>query len=481
MLDFVKSLRFSNTLLSILLLGLLLRLIGLNQSLWLDEAAQALESARPFEQQWNIPADFHPPLYHYWLHFVMYLGRGEWTMRLASVFPGVFTIWLVYLIGKTIKNESTGLWSALFLAIAPLHVYYSQELRMYSLSAMWSSLLVYSLLTKQWKIHLLAVIGGIFTLYLFPFMLAIEIVYLWITKQKLWKSVLLAWIFGGLIFIFWLPMFGEQLQGGLQLPKIWPEWKNLSSPGVYKSLALTVIKFMIGRISFTNNWLYGFVALLSLSIPIVSIGAIKKLNTSIKLILLWLLFPIFLSWFISFWIPIDGYWRLLFVLPAWSIWFAYAISEIKKTILKKFLKFGLIALSVICLLIYYFNDRFHRENWKTATQDIVAKTNNQPGSIVTFPFPEPFAPYIWYELLFLRHQRLYAFGLAPDLVVNKDSLQILNSVALNSQTIYHFEYLSDLTDPERKIDKWLQSNGWSVNQIHNYRGVGFIYEYVNKN
>ena len=44
--------------------ALLLRLILINSSFWLDEAAQALESIRPLSQQLQIQNDFQPPLYH---------------------------------------------------------------------------------------------------------------------------------------------------------------------------------------------------------------------------------------------------------------------------------------------------------------------------------------------------------------------------------------------------------------------------------
>lgn len=45
----------------ILLLALALRLPLLGGSFWLDEAAQYLESARPFSQQLAIREDFQPP------------------------------------------------------------------------------------------------------------------------------------------------------------------------------------------------------------------------------------------------------------------------------------------------------------------------------------------------------------------------------------------------------------------------------------
>ena len=77
----MKNIIKNHTIWLILLLALILRLPFLNGSFWMDEAAQALESARPLSQQLDIIPDFQPPLIHLILHFAMYLGREEWWLR----------------------------------------------------------------------------------------------------------------------------------------------------------------------------------------------------------------------------------------------------------------------------------------------------------------------------------------------------------------------------------------------------------------
>ena len=42
----------------ILLVAFLIRLVGITQSFWLDEAAQMIESVRPLTQQLDIAGDF---------------------------------------------------------------------------------------------------------------------------------------------------------------------------------------------------------------------------------------------------------------------------------------------------------------------------------------------------------------------------------------------------------------------------------------
>jgi hypothetical protein len=64
-------------LISLILIGLFLRLPLLTGSFWLDEAAQALESTRPIGQQLALDHDFQPPLYHFLVHLMSYASHQE--------------------------------------------------------------------------------------------------------------------------------------------------------------------------------------------------------------------------------------------------------------------------------------------------------------------------------------------------------------------------------------------------------------------
>ena len=84
----------------ILLLGLGLRVINLNQSLWLDEAIEILgvgeNSFVTLLTTYSI-GDFHPPLYHYILKvWDSIFGHSEIASRLPSAMFGVATVFFVY-------------------------------------------------------------------------------------------------------------------------------------------------------------------------------------------------------------------------------------------------------------------------------------------------------------------------------------------------------------------------------------------------
>src|SRR3989338_8542208 len=136
-------------LLFILVFALILRLININQSFWLDEAAQMIESSRPFSLQFALSSDFHPPLYHLLLHFWVYFGNSETFARIPSVVMGVLSVYFIYKVARLL-NIKRGLIPAVFLlSLSPYHIYYSQEVRPYMLFALLSLASVYYLLKKD--------------------------------------------------------------------------------------------------------------------------------------------------------------------------------------------------------------------------------------------------------------------------------------------------------------------------------------------
>jgi mannosyltransferase len=153
-------------LLAILALALILRLISIHtHPLWYDEAFAVLFSEKGVSAMLygtlapvdGGAADIHPLLYYITLNIWMdFFGQTAIILRLWSVILGLGTISFVYLIGRDLFSKQTGLASALIVAIAPFHVQYSQEIRMYSLlgllltSATWCFLQARQSDSKRW-------------------------------------------------------------------------------------------------------------------------------------------------------------------------------------------------------------------------------------------------------------------------------------------------------------------------------------------
>ena len=119
---------------TILLIGFLLRLYELSyQSIWLDEALSVYYSQMTLTQILSLKGNT-PPLYYLLLNiWINIMGSSEFSLRLLSVFLSTLSVFIMYLIGATMFNKKAGIYSAVLLALSPVHIYYAQEARSYSL------------------------------------------------------------------------------------------------------------------------------------------------------------------------------------------------------------------------------------------------------------------------------------------------------------------------------------------------------------
>jgi len=122
-------------LVGLVLLGAALRLVELGaQSFWVDELLTIKAAAvngdfgvRDFLS--NIQGPFHA-----WLvHVVARVSTSEAALRSVSAVAGIAMIPVVYLLGRDMTDRRTGLVAAGLAAVSPFAIWYSQEVRNYSL------------------------------------------------------------------------------------------------------------------------------------------------------------------------------------------------------------------------------------------------------------------------------------------------------------------------------------------------------------
>lgn len=130
---------------SLTLGALVLRLVDLTRvELWVDEAAtwyfaRLAVSGHLLEQ---IRLEPTPPLYYALIGLLMRLfGESDFVLRLPSALIGAATMPAVFALGRRFFGRATGYVAALFLAVHPLHVFYSREARVYPLLLLESVLL----------------------------------------------------------------------------------------------------------------------------------------------------------------------------------------------------------------------------------------------------------------------------------------------------------------------------------------------------
>lgn len=134
----------------IIALSIILRLIFLDkpEGLWNDEYVSYMTACTKFSEGFiqSVKAQCHMPFYYLYLKFFMTIfGQSDIILRLTSVFAGVLSVIAMYFVGLE-NDKKTGLLCAGFTAISSFAIYYSQEVRMYSVLFLFSAMaLLFSL------------------------------------------------------------------------------------------------------------------------------------------------------------------------------------------------------------------------------------------------------------------------------------------------------------------------------------------------
>lgn len=155
----------------LVLLGAALRAFRLGgQSLWVDEmltlnAANVGGSLSPREMFWNIQGPLHGAL----IHLISWFSTSEAALRAPSALAGVATIPVVYLLGREMAGRRAGLLAALFAAVSPFGIWYSQEVRNYAFLVLFCSvatLLAWRLMARSsraWSAYVLTVTFALYS------------------------------------------------------------------------------------------------------------------------------------------------------------------------------------------------------------------------------------------------------------------------------------------------------------------------------
>lgn len=450
----------------VLILGLGLRLISLNQSLWLDEATSALTTRMNLADFFSkfMPGDFHPPLYYLVLRvWTSFFGTSEIALRMPSIFFGIATIYVVYLIGKKLISSKVGILASLLLATSGLHIYYSQEARMYSMSTLLVSLLIFSqvkIIKEKGRVGdwlLFSIILGFtgMTDYLPLFVLPAIWIFGILTKQNFtwWKKFLMSHIILIALDLAWFPVFIKQLTSGITSINSSPAWVNVLGKFSLKDTLLIPVKFAIGRISFDNKLIYGVFVTIILSIFLLLILKSKKVFQKTLLIYLWAIIPLVISLLVSLKIPVLNYFRFLFVLPAVYLIISFGIISLSKK-WQAIVIVLILGINFITSFIYLSENRFQREDWRSAVSYIEAKRGEK--SIVVFPALSQMEAYRYY---------------APSA-----SLYGPDALRKGLSQIWLIRYAQPISDPSDSTRQKIESLGYKKHDELDFNGV-LIWKY----
>lgn len=362
-----------------------IRLIHLDQSLWLDEATTAVTVQR--YSFWEIvtqfsPADFHPPLYYLFMDiWTSFAGYSEIALRMPSVIFSVLAGYFVYksarrLFPATEHGLGAAVLSSVFFLFNPLIVYYAQEARMYAFVTFLVAANFYYLLTlmsrkvKYSSLFFHLTLAAMFlSFYASIFYIGVVILYLLYHKKYPLLVSTVTTTLAAITVVF--PLLYTQYTGSKTALEAVKNWSLVLGTVSLKNIILIPIKFTSGRISFEPKIVYyvlaaAWMALLAY-LPFEMFRK-KKDTARPQAILLGYFFltPLLLGTVFSFISPLLQYFRFQFLLVFVSILLGISASRLKSDIFKYAIVAGFIAWSLLYLLV----PRFHREDWKYLAESL---------------------------------------------------------------------------------------------------------------
>ena len=233
-----------------------------DHNIWYDEAfTLGIARLGPVGAALRTAADTHPPLYYWLLGLWEPLAGGEpFGLRFLTVLLSVPAVAVAASLGRRALGPVGGLWAALFLGLNPLHIWWSQEVRMHAPAVTFGLLGLYfghRYLTdlKPHRTYLAGYAAGLFAA-AFTFYLAAVLPLvsgLWFRRGKRGRAWLFA-TFGG------LGLLGPWVGFVLTRQQSWAAGPPTLLPEVLRALPAGLL---LGRGGADGRWPLAAVALVA--------------------------------------------------------------------------------------------------------------------------------------------------------------------------------------------------------------------------
>jgi len=331
----------------ILCAGALLRIYKLGAwDFWFDEVISICAV------KGNVSHDIQPPLYYSLLSLWLRLfTENEFNLRALSALFGFLSIAVIYKIGKALFSARTGLLSALIIAISPMHIWYAQEARGYTLSVFLTAVTAYYFIlalrenkNMQWfKYGIFAALSMYASYYSLLVIFAEGSLFFYSPYRPLAKKWFLARLLSfGALFI-WLPIFYRQI---ININEIF--W--LSKPS-FQSIIITFENFNVGYSATKAVYLFSFVIYLILAVN--GMRFLRNDKKKLLFLLAYIILPLSMVYFVSRKIPIYLDRQLMAFSPFYYLIIAVGIDTLRKRSIKIFFIASIILLSSISLYRYF--------------------------------------------------------------------------------------------------------------------------------
>lgn len=400
-----QTIRINNSswiLLSILILGAALRIYNLGtESFWFDEVGSvdlAMRNLKPLF--FNMKSPFYFLVLKCWMRI---WGGSESGLRSLSAVFGIGSIFLIYKVAKLLFDERVGLFSAFLLSISPVHIFYSQETRNYSLLVFLTllSMYIFIRLLREDRIKLYIYSALVNILLCYTLLHGIVVIVgqniFFFFKGKRKKR----WLFTqAAVLIFFLLWFIPIVTVALREP-----WIKVSTSWIQKPQLSTLLEtfrtFSYGGESYggadfhicpedqkiPKNVFYIFGILSFAGIFLQARSRCNELEyrwnrQAVLLLCIWLFLSILIPFLFSIiFFPLYLIRYIIFALPAFLIFVALGISRIKIRTIQAGVILVITILTAQALNLYYTEEL--KINWKEAFSYINANIKEDDAIIVS--------------------------------------------------------------------------------------------------
>jgi len=494
----------------VLLLAFALRVYRLgDQNVWWDEGFSVWVARHDLGTLTTIAAgDTHPPLYYWLLHpWMLVTGPSEFAIRFPSLMFGVIAVALVYRLGRRLGGRSPILvatLATLLLATSRFHIWWSQEIRMYSLAAMWAVASALALMDfgsrqldppqsairnlKSAIPYALTMAGGMYSLYLFAFVVAAEAMWVawtaWIwRKTDHWKRLLIGW--GGAMVAVALAML-PWLAYTLPRMKSWSAASQFS-PLTYLQLYWTVLT--LGITTFVERFWAANLLVLGVIVAGVVVrskrqeargkkqespGVLPLASCILLVPALGIFILLSLPQGLFYRPPLEARYQLLSV-PALALVLAVSITALWEW---RKVAGAIAGVAILALTLWvlpgYYDGRHLRDDFQTMTRAIAAYA--EPGDALLLVSGDRFPLFQFrYDVLPNRPQLPDVTTLSVVKVTPQDVERVLVPLAQNHKRVWLAEVEKNLQDPDSLLAGWLDKNrnavwreGYGYNRLSLY-------------
>ena len=419
----------------LLLAGLLfafaLRLFHLGaESLWYDETVSVVLARKTVAALIAHTArDIHPPGYYLLLHGWQWLTQPtlahglEFLYAWPSLWFGLLIVALLYPLARRFYQRETALLTLWLAALNPFQLWYSQEVRMYTLGAALGLLCLWALVkyldegitgseqprsfllrTRWLLLYAFSAALGLYTLYYFLFLLiALNLLAFGVfwqrrkTQSRQVRTALLDWLaaqaFTGLLYLPWLPILWRQATDPPVPPwrAPWQTW-----PAFLQSLSESLAALLVGQ-SPPGAVLWPWALLVIVITAIALYAKPTKINdrphtqaawkhppaTLTNLVLLAALLPILLIYLVTLTVTPLYHVRYLFTYASpFLVIVAHVLWQLRRwqRWLSALAITGIVLLSSAGLAEFWFNPLYRTDDHRAAVAQLAAQW--RPGDLI---------------------------------------------------------------------------------------------------